>query len=138
MTSGDDQSISVAQRRCMAACVACRDACITAIAHCLETRGDREDAAHILLLRECAERCDEAIPVLRSDAEGTAVMTAVAEVAGRCTREIVRQFPNDPELQACARVCHDCATGCADATVATVPYDESVDETFPASDPPAR
>jgi hypothetical protein len=138
MTSGDDQSISVAQRRCAAACVACRDACTAAVTYCLETRGDPEDAAHIRLLRECADRCDNAISALRSEADGAAVMTAVAEVAGRCTREIIHQFPNDPELQACARACHECATGCADATVTTVPYDESVDETFPASDPPAR
>lgn len=137
-TSGDDRSISVAQRRCAAACVACRDACLAAVAYCLETRGDAEDAAHVRLLRECAERCDRAAPVLRESPDGGSTMAAVTEVAGRVTRELIRQFPDDTQLQACAQACHECATGCADAAVSPLPYDESVEETFPASDPPAR
>jgi hypothetical protein len=141
-TSGDDRSISVAQRRCAAACVACRDACLAAVAYCLETRGDPEDAAHVRLLRECAEQCDRAVPVLRQTADGGSTMATVVEVAGRVTRELIRQFPDDAQLQACAQTCHECATGCSDAVASPMPQDElvdeSVDETFPASDPPAR
>ncbi len=138
MTSGHDQSISAAQRRCLAASIACRDACLAAVTYCLQTRGDAEGDAHIRLLRACVDECERAIPLLRDGNDGAAVMAAVAEAAGRCTREIVHRFPDDAQLQACAHICHECATGCADAATPTVPYDESVEETFPASDPPAR
>jgi hypothetical protein len=138
MTFADDRSISAAQRQCAAACRDCRDACLAAIAYCLQTRGDAEDAAHIRQLRECAEHCDRASSLLRTEANNTGVMAAVAEVAGRCTRVLIDQFPDDTHLQACADACHVCAIGCRDATTPSVPYDEAVEESFPASDPPAR
>ena len=138
MTSGHDQSISAGQRRCLASAIACRDACLATVAYCLQSRGDAEEDSHVQLLRACAEACDHAVPLLRDESDGAAAMAAVAEAAGRCTREIMHRFPDDAQLQACAQICHECATGCTDAVTSTVPYDESVEETFPASDPPAR
>ena len=138
MASEADQSISASQRQCAAACIACRDACRTAIAYCQQMRGDAADAALLRLLRDCAERCDHVAAVLLTTPDQRAEMAAVAEIAGRCTRLLIQEFADDSQLQICADACHTCATCCRDAATPSIPYDAAVAESFPASDPPAR
>src|SRR5262249_45828686 len=135
-TSADQgQSLTAQQRGCIAACITCRDACQAAVGYCLQTRGDREDAPHVKLLRECAARCDEAVQALRSGPGSGGAMAAARDAAARCMKELIDRFSGDQTMEACIEACRQCAASCMEAEGATVPYDKVVADSFPGSDP---
>lgn len=127
-----------AEYRWQAACVACREACQAAIAHCLQERGDAEDAAHVRLMRECAARCETAVAASAGDGDVTAALAAACESAAEVARALTDLPGGDPKLESCIQACYDCARSCTEMAAKDVPYDKSVADTFPASDPIAH
>jgi hypothetical protein len=133
----ESESVSREQRSCGAAAAACRDACREAIDYCLGERGDDEGAAHVRLLRECAEQCERAADSLQQHADADGRLTAATrDLAGRTMRELSERFPEDARLQACADACLRVAERCLSATAPHASEDEASEESFPASDPP--
>jgi transaldolase len=135
-TPPTDQSISVEQRTCIAACASCRDACQEALAYALDTRGDQESASHVRLLRECADRCDEAAQALGEGSVSDARLEAAREASVRLARELIEHFADDATLKACADATSRVAERCLSAQTQGVAWDKVVADTFPGSDPP--
>ena len=133
------QPISEELRRCLAGCVACRDACLAAIAHCIETRGDDETAPHVQLLRDCADVCERTAAAIEQTGErDDALLKECVEIVGRCARELPRDFPDDAKLQAVGTAAVDCAKLCESVMAPKPSQDKVSADSFPGSDPPAR
>ena len=141
MTTAANQgpSLSVAQRGCIAACIACRDACEQAAAHFIQTRGEAEDAPPVALLRECMARCDETIAAVRAGGDACGPATEAArEIAARTMKALIEHSSGDATVEACIEACRRCAASCMEAEAPAVDQDKVSADSFPASDPPAH
>ena len=136
MTSGADQgqSLSAEQRACIAACIACRDACHKT----LDVIGGADGEASLVgLLRDCAEQCDQTATALRADhGDGTRLMAEARDVAGRLARLLIEEYADDKRLEECCEAAQRCASSCMEAVARDVSWDKVSADSFPASDPP--
>lgn len=131
-------SISEERRRCIALCAACRDACLAQAQASTEGPGDAKMASLAALLRSCAAQCDRTIQAIEQDRGVSDAVSACAEITSQCTRELAALTNDQPALLPLLDACRECAAQCIKVATPAVPYDESVIETFPASDPPAH
>jgi hypothetical protein len=138
MTSAADQgqSLSAEQRACIAACIACRDACQKTLEM---LRGADDRASLTELLRECADQCDRTATALRADrAEGVRLMGQARDVSGRLARLLIEEYAEDKRLDEVCAAAQRCAESCMEAVTRDVSVDKVSADSFPASDPPAR
>ena len=138
MTSATNQgqSLSAEQRACIAACIACRDACRKPLE---ELRGADDRASLTELLRECADQCDRTATALRANqAEGARLMGEARDVSGRLARLLIEEYADDERLNDVCEAAQRCAESCMEAVMRDVSVDKVSADSFPASDPPAR
>jgi hypothetical protein len=138
MTSATNQGqpLSAEWRACIAACIACRDACHRALQ---SLEGDGAAAPLTGLLRACADQCDRTVSALHDGhADGARLMAEARDVAGRLARQLIEEFDGDTRLEECCEAAQRCASSCMEAVSRDVSVDKVSADSFPASDPPAH
>lgn len=97
---------------CIKRCQECHEACLSAVAHCLEKGGPHADAAHIILLLDCAEICQASANfMLRGSALHGRTCAACAEICRQCA-EACAAMGEDELMRRCAETCRQCAESC--------------------------
>lgn len=105
--------MSAEMRACRDACNVCRDACLLALAHSIESGGALADPEHVETLLDCATICDTAASFLtRGSARHAEVCRACASICRACEASC-RRIGQGTTLRACADACRACAEACA-------------------------
>ena len=101
-----------AMRACVAACTACRDACLVAVAHSVESGGALAAPAHVAVLLDCAAICETAASyLLRGSPRHPGACAFCASVCRDCEASC-RQLASGETLRRCADACRECAEAC--------------------------
>lgn len=98
--------------RCAKECLACYQACVQTLQHCLSKGGRHAGKEHVTLMADCVEICRTSADLLLRGSERHAVTCrACAEICRECAEDC-RSFENDREMAACADACERCAESC--------------------------
>jgi hypothetical protein len=89
-------------------CHECKEACITAVGHCLDQGGTYAEPAHIRVLRGCADICQTTINFMLRGAELLPIVAAACAEICLHAAESCDVFPDDPVLRRSARACRNC------------------------------
>lgn len=101
-----------AMRACVDACTACRDACLVAVAHSVESGGLLAAPAHVAVLLDAASLYETtAAFLLRVSPRHGRECTVCASVCRDCEASC-RPFTDGGTLRRCADACAACAAAC--------------------------
>jgi hypothetical protein len=99
---------------CVDSCLRSHAMCLETARYCIDQGGRHVSAAHLALLQDCAEMCQTtANSLLRHSPQHVAVCTACAQLCDACAVDCLT-FPDDPQMERCARTCKDCSRSCRD------------------------
>jgi hypothetical protein len=105
------RDLSVEMRACIEACLACHQACVEAVAHCLQPAGKSSNAEHAHLLLDCAQICATSADFMsRGSPLHPRTCSVCAEVCDQCARAC--EAMGDAAMKACAQSCWRCAELC--------------------------
>ncbi|GLC28214.1 hypothetical protein rosag_47270 [Roseisolibacter agri] len=107
-----------AMRTSVAACTACRDACLVAVAHSVERGGDLAAPAHVAVLLDCAVLCETtAAYLLRGSPRHARLCAVCASVCRDCEASCLALSAGET-LRRCADACRICAEACEQTAAA--------------------
>lgn len=99
-------------QQCIQNCQDCHDICLETVTYCLTKGGKHAEAAHILILLDCAEICQTSANFMVRGSDLHPLTCGVcAEVCERCAKDCER-FGDDTTMRECADMCHRCADSC--------------------------
>lgn len=105
-------TMSAEMDQCIQNCLECHRICEQTLTYCTQMGGKHAEAAHLRLLRDCAQICvTSADFMLRSSDLHPAVCGVCAEACKRCA-ESCEQMGDDTQMQECARMSRRCAESC--------------------------
>jgi hypothetical protein len=97
---------------CIEECLNCHSICMTTVAYCLQKGGAHAEAAHIVLLLDCAEICQtSANLMLRGSEQHMHTCAACAAICELCAEDCAR-MDDDLPMRNCAEACRRCAESC--------------------------
>jgi hypothetical protein len=123
---------------CVVAAQVAERACLDALSLSLARGGELASPELLGLLLDTADVCPVAVRFLVRGSELQGRMAAaVAEICQRAS-EVCAVFQDEPALQQCTEGCREAAEAFRELAYVEglVGYDEVVEESFPASDPP--
>lgn len=101
------------KQNCIENCTKCHQACLSLVNHCLKMGGEHASAAHIRLLRDCAEICQTSANfMLRDSPLHHLTCGTCAEVCRQCASECQQMGGADVLMTECAQACLLCADSC--------------------------
>lgn len=113
MTHGAMTHHAAGMQECIDSCTTCHAVCVETIDHCLHKGGRHAEAAHIRLLRDCAQICATSADFMLRNSDVHHLTCAVcAEVCSRCADDCER-LADDHMMKRCADTCRRCAESCA-------------------------
>lgn len=93
-------------------CLECHATCEHTIQHCLEKGAMHAAAAHIVVMRDCAQLCITCADFMaRSSSLHAGVCALCAEACEACI-ESCQSVNDDAHMQACIDACNACAESC--------------------------
>lgn len=105
--------------RCIEECGSCHDACLGALAYCLDRGGIYAEAAHLTMLLDCVDMCmTTANFLLRDSITHRRTCELCADICDLCA-ESCAGFPDDETMNDCAETCISCAAACRDMVRST-------------------
>ncbi len=97
---------------CIELCYDCSTSCLQLIPYCLKQGEDHAEAAHILLLQNCAEICRTSANLMISNSPFSADICKIcADICKQCADDC-EKFDGDLKMKRCADVCRKCADSC--------------------------
>lgn len=112
MPTYKSQQLSAEMQQCINDCLDCHATCLETITYCTQKGGKHVEAAHLGLLRDCAEICQTGANLMCCGSNIHARICAIcAEVCERCAKSC-DQFGGDTQMKACAEACRRCAQCC--------------------------
>lgn len=111
---------SAMMESCARVCHECQDACLSAIAHGLETGGEHAARDHQTLLTDCAAICGVSHNLLhRLSPQHVFTCAACAEICRRCADSCEAMAKEgDNRMDRCATACRRCAESCESMSAA--------------------
>lgn len=108
---------SSSMQNCIDNCTQCHQACVRAIAHCLEKGGAYADLKHIQILQDCTRISEVSSSfMIRHSGFHTLICDTCAKICKACA-ESCDSFDNDEVMQACAEACRKCAKSCEEMSL---------------------
>lgn len=97
-------------RRCIEACLACHQACLsTAPHHCLDVGGEPVEPRHMRPMLACAEICRTSAWFMEL---GTELHRRVCGVCAEICEECAKSCEEAGEIESCVAACRRCAESC--------------------------
>lgn len=107
-----DQISSPNWDNCARDCLACFEACMRCLSHCLEYGGKHANKSHLNLLLECQSICHLTANVLYMRSEEARYFCELcAKICDACA-DACKEIGDTSELQGCAYHCKGCADSC--------------------------
>lgn len=107
-------------QECINNCLNCHKVCLETIERCLEAGGRHSAAAHIRLLRDCAQIClTSADFMIRMSNFHPQTCGVCADICDRCAADCEQLAEGDDFMKQCADVCRRCAESCREMSVST-------------------
>jgi hypothetical protein len=104
--------VSSEMQQCIQNCLDCHSACLNTVTYCIQQGGQHAEAAHVVLMLDCAEICQTSANfMLRQSAAHMRVCGICAEICQNCATDC-QQFTDNEQIQACAAMCRRCAESC--------------------------
>jgi hypothetical protein len=97
--------------RSMELCAECERTCMQTAVHCLAQGGALAERDHIRTLWDCAETCHLAAALMSRGSPSYPVISATCVDLCEVCADACRQS-DDPHLQRCAEIAHECAASC--------------------------
>lgn len=115
-----EEYINHPMEECIENCTECHRICLESIEYCLRMGDKHADAAHILLLTDCAQICQAAADfMIRGSQLHHQICAACAEVCERCADDCASLGAADEQMQECAELCAVCEESCAEMAIET-------------------
>lgn len=98
---------------CIDACTNCHAVCAETLSHCLEQGGKHVEAAHVRLMLDCIEICDQSARfMIRESRYSAETCKACATICRACAESCDAITPSDDMMKRCAETCRECAEEC--------------------------
>lgn len=108
---GMRHDMTATMRTCLAACDACRNACLVGVAHCIEKGGAHAEARHLETMLDCIAICTTTADYLARGSERHADVCRVCARVCRACEASCRALEGET-MRRCAEACAACAEAC--------------------------
>lgn len=104
---------SPSMQTCIDNCTECHRICLETVVHCLQRGGRHAEAAHVLLLLDCAQICATSADFMtRGSKHHHLTCGTCAEICTACAEACEAMGADDPQMKLCADICRRCAESC--------------------------